>query len=47
MKVIVGQSENNGELRDMQFELVAFNAEVESNLITIATSPCGGTKLSD
>jgi hypothetical protein len=46
MKVIVGQSKNSGELHDMQFKLVAFNAEVESSLIIIATPPSGGTKLS-
>jgi hypothetical protein len=46
MKVIVGQSKNSGKLCDTQNELVAFNAEVESRLITIATPPRSGTKLS-
>jgi hypothetical protein len=46
MKFIVGQSEYSGELCESQNKLVAFNAEVESVLITI-TTPSGGTKLSD
>jgi hypothetical protein len=47
MKVIIVQSEYSGELCEMQNELVAFNAEVESVLITIASPPSSGTKLSD
>jgi hypothetical protein len=48
MKVIVGQSEySGGELCETQTESVAFNAEVDSFLITMATSPSSGTKLSD
>jgi hypothetical protein len=47
MKVIAGQSKNSVELRDMQFKSVAFNDEVKSLFISIATSLSGGTKLSD
>jgi hypothetical protein len=47
MKVIAGQFEYSGDLRDTQFESVALNAEVKSLFISIATSSCGGTKLSD
>jgi hypothetical protein len=46
MKVIIAQSKYSGELRELQNKSVAFNAEVESILITIATPPSGGTKLS-
>jgi hypothetical protein len=46
MKIIVGQSKNSGKLCDKQFKSVAFNAEVENSIITIATPPSGGTKLS-
>jgi hypothetical protein len=46
MKIIVGQSEYSGELYEFQNKSVAFNAKIESVLITIVTPPSGGTKLS-
>jgi hypothetical protein len=46
MKVIVGQPKYSGELCELQNKSVAFNAEIESILITIATPPSSGTKLS-
>jgi hypothetical protein len=47
MKVIGGQSKYSGELCHAQFKPMAFNTEVWSLLIPIATSLSGGTKLSD
>jgi hypothetical protein len=45
-KVIVSQTKDSREVHDTYTESVAFNAEVDGELIPISTSSSSGTKLS-